>query len=53
MVTEQGIEVNQDKVAALMDMIPRRNIKEVQSLNGRITALIDLYLGQQITVSLL
>lgn len=27
MVTEQGIEVNKDKVAALMNMLPPRNIK--------------------------
>lgn len=39
MVTEQGIEVNKDKVAVLMNMVPPINIKEVQSLNGRITSL--------------
>lgn len=39
MVTEEGIEVNKNKVAALVNMIPPRNIKEVQSLNGRITTL--------------
>lgn len=35
MVTERGIDVNQAKVAALMDMNPPRNLKEVQALNGQ------------------
>lgn len=39
MVTEQGIEVIQDKVAAIMNMVSPINVKEVQSLNGRNTAL--------------
>ncbi|XP_057808507.1 uncharacterized protein LOC131022985 [Salvia miltiorrhiza] len=38
-VTPAGIEVNTDKVKAIMDMTPPRGIKEVQTLNGRITAL--------------
>ncbi|XP_057808484.1 uncharacterized protein LOC131022962 [Salvia miltiorrhiza] len=38
-VTPAGIEVNTDKVKAIMDMTPPKGIKEVQTLNGRITAL--------------
>ncbi|XP_057790905.1 uncharacterized protein LOC131007998 [Salvia miltiorrhiza] len=38
-VTPAGIEVNSDKVKAIIDMTPPRGIKEVQTLNGRITAL--------------
>ncbi|XP_042467161.1 putative disease resistance protein RGA3 [Zingiber officinale] len=38
-VTERGIEVNPGKVKALQDMSPPRNLKEVQRLTGKITAL--------------
>ncbi|XP_042451993.1 uncharacterized protein LOC122036661 [Zingiber officinale] len=38
-VTEQGIEMNPSKVKALQDMPPPRNLKEVQRLTSRITAL--------------
>ncbi|XP_042441455.1 uncharacterized protein LOC122026808 [Zingiber officinale] len=38
-VTERGIEANSSKVKALQDMPPPRNLKEVQRLTGRITAL--------------
>ncbi|XP_057793083.1 uncharacterized protein LOC131009689 [Salvia miltiorrhiza] len=38
-VTPAGIEVNAEKVKAIMEMTPPRGIKEVQTLNGRITAL--------------
>ncbi|XP_057808573.1 uncharacterized protein LOC131023048 [Salvia miltiorrhiza] len=38
-VTPAGIEVNTEKVKAIMEMTPPRGIKEVQTLNGRITAL--------------
>ncbi|XP_057808481.1 uncharacterized protein LOC131022958 [Salvia miltiorrhiza] len=38
-VTPEGIEVNADKVRAIIDMTAPRNIKEIQTLNGRITAL--------------
>ncbi|XP_057808633.1 uncharacterized protein LOC131023106 [Salvia miltiorrhiza] len=38
-VTREGIEVNADKVRAIIDMTAPRNIKEIQILNGRITAL--------------
>ncbi|XP_012833285.1 PREDICTED: uncharacterized protein LOC105954155 [Erythranthe guttata] len=39
MVTKQGVEANPEKVRAIMEMRPPRNIKEVQTLAGRITAL--------------
>ena len=39
MVSQQGIEANLDKIQAILEMAPLRNIKEVQSLNGRIAAL--------------
>lgn len=39
MVIERGIEVNPDQVKAIQDMRPLRNIKEVQTLTGRIAAL--------------
>ena len=39
MVSQRGIEANLDKIRAIMEMAPSRNVKEVQSLNGKITAL--------------
>ena len=39
MVSQRGIEVNPNKIRAIMEMAPPRNIKEVQSLNGKIAAL--------------
>ncbi|KAI0495533.1 hypothetical protein KFK09_021834 [Dendrobium nobile] len=39
MVTHRGIEANPEKIKALRDMVPPKNIKEVQRLNGRIAAL--------------
>ena len=38
MVSHGGIEVNPDKIQAILDMKPPRSIKEVQSLNERVTA---------------
>ena len=35
MVSQRGIEVNPDKIQAIMEMAPPRNVKEVQSLNGK------------------
>ena len=34
MVSQRGIEVNPDKIQALLDMEPPKNIKEVQSFTG-------------------
>ena len=31
--SQQGIEVNLDKIRAILEMTPPKNIKEVQSLN--------------------
>ena len=39
MVFQKGIEVNPDKIQAIMEMAPPRNIKEVQTLNGKVAAL--------------
>ena len=39
MVFQRGIEVNLDKIRAILEMKPLTNIKEVQSLNGKVTAL--------------
>ena len=33
-VSQRGIEVNPDKIQAILDMEPLKNIKEVQSLTG-------------------
>ena len=39
MVSQRGIEVNPDKIRAILEMTPPRNVKEVQSLNGKVAAL--------------
>ncbi|XP_050290030.1 uncharacterized protein LOC126728209 [Quercus robur] len=39
MVSQRGIEVNPEKVRAIMELEPLRTVKEVQSLNGKIAAL--------------
>ena len=39
MVSKRGIEVNPEKVWAIMELGPLRTVKEVQSLNGKIAAL--------------
>ncbi|XP_075649645.1 putative mitochondrial protein AtMg00860 [Castanea sativa] len=39
MVSQRGIEVNPDKIQAIMEMAPPRNVKEVQSLNVKVAAL--------------
>ena len=39
MVSQRSIEANLDKIRAIMEMAPLRNVKEVQSLNGKIAAL--------------
>jgi len=36
MVSHRGIEANLDKIQAILNMEPPRNIKEVQSLTGRV-----------------
>ena len=38
-VSQRGIEANLDKIWAVMEMTPLTSIKEVQSLNGKVTAL--------------
>ena len=39
MVSQRGIEANPDKIQAIMEMASPRNVKEVQSLNGKIATL--------------
>ena len=39
MVSHRGIEANSDKIQAILDMKPSQNVKEVQSLTGRVAAL--------------
>ena len=39
MDSQCGVEANPDKVPAILKMMPPKNIKEVQSLNGRAAAL--------------
>ena len=39
MVSQRGIEVNPNKIRAIMEMTPPRNVKEVQSLNGKVAAM--------------
>ena len=38
-VSQRGIEVNPEKVRAIMDLAPPKMVKEVQSLNDKIAAL--------------
>ena len=39
MVSQRGVEVNSEKVRAIVELEPPRTMKEVQSLNGKNTAL--------------
>ena len=39
MVSHRGIEANPDKIQAILNIEPPRNIKEVQSFIGRVAAL--------------
>ena len=39
MVSHRGIEVNPEKLRAIMELSPPKTVKEVQSLNGKIAAL--------------
>ena len=39
MVSQRGIEANSDRIRAIMEMAPLRNVKEVQSLNRKIAVL--------------
>ena len=38
-MSQRGIEANPDKIRAIMEMTPLRNVKDVQSLNGKVAAL--------------
>ena len=39
MVSQRGIEVNPEKIQAIMEMIPPKNVKKVQSLNSKVVPL--------------
>ena len=39
MVSQRGIKANLDKIQAILEISPLRNIEEVQSLNRRVAAL--------------
>ena len=39
MVSQRGIEVNPEKVWAILELEPLRTVKAVQSLNGKVAAL--------------
>ena len=39
MVSQRDIEVNPEKIRAIMELAPSKTVKEVQSLNGKIAAL--------------
>ena len=39
MVSQRGIEANPDKIQAILSIEPSKNIKEVQSLTGRVASL--------------
>ena len=39
MVSQKGIEVNPEKIQAIMELSPSKTVKEVQSLNGKVAAL--------------
>ena len=39
MMSQRGIEVNPNKIRAIIEMTSSKNVKEVQSLNGKVAAL--------------
>ena len=39
MVSQRGIEVNPEKVKAILDMVSRKTVKKVQRLTGCVAAL--------------
>ena len=38
-MSQRGIKVNPDKIRAIIEMAPPRNVKEVQSINGKVVEL--------------
>ena len=39
MVSQRGIEVNPEKIQAIMELTSPKTVKEVQSLNSKVAAL--------------
>ena len=44
MVSHRGIEVNPDKIQAILSIVLPKNVKEVQSLTRRVTAFNRFFL---------
>ena len=38
-VSQKGIKANSNKIRAIIEMVPPKNVKEVQSLNGKVVKL--------------
>ena len=51
MVSKKVIKANPDKIQAIIKMAPPKNVKEIQSLNGKV-AVLNSCQGQQISVYL-
>ena len=39
LASQRGIEANPDKIRAIIEMTPPKNVKEVRSLNGKVATL--------------
>jgi len=39
MVSQKSIKANSNKIRAILEMVPPKNVKEVQSLNGKVAKL--------------
>ena len=39
LASQRGIEANPDKIRAIIEMTPPKNVKEVRSLNGKVAVL--------------
>ena len=46
MVSQRGIEANPDKIRAIIEMTPPRNVKEVQSLNDKV-AMLNQFMSKE------
>ena len=46
MVSQRGIEANLDKIRIIVEMAPLKNVKEVQSLNGKVAPLNRFVSGE-------
>ena len=46
MVSQRGIKVNPDKIRAIIETTPPRNVKEVQSLNDKVVAALNRFVSR-------